>query len=603
MIKKLLLSFLLLIQINVFTQERKEVIIPDIPGFITLKGDFHMHTPFSDGTVWPADRVVEAWMEGLDVIAITPHIEWHAYEDDVKSDLNRPYEIALPAAKKYGMILIRAGEITRSMPPGHFNAYFLEDVNALKVDDYMDAFEEADRQGAFIIWNHPGWKAQQPDTTLWFKEHDVLYEKGWLNGIEIVNEDEYYPIVHQWAMDKNLTMFGNSDIHSPIVFKWNKDRGEHRPFTLLFVKEKSKEGVREAFENRTTAVYYKDKLIGDRRFLEPLFNTSVHLKNPEIALGREKTIYLQLHNTSDIDFNLSARDKVEGVEFQKEVSLPAQRTRMLRVKLNSVDAGENLISLPYQVDNALIAPGKPLPVDVKFEVVSLNPLKIIPEKEGAYMIQLKGLGEGTGVFYTIDNSTPGISSSPYTESFKADSPLTLKYCAFKKGMRISEVFKEDFYPHMAIGSQVTYATDYVGKYSGGGKDGLVNGFTGSESYGDGNWQGFRGGDLDVVIDLGKQMDLSEVRVNFLNATYAWIFPPVEVEISVSKNGDDFETIQIVSFDIPEKLEETEVVEVMSNVKSKARFIKVKAKNIGALPEWHTGKGKDAWLFVDEVVVK
>ena len=36
-----------------------------------------------------------------------------------------------------------------------------------------------------------------------------------MQGIEVVNSDEYYPEVHRWCLEKNLTMLGNSDMHSP----------------------------------------------------------------------------------------------------------------------------------------------------------------------------------------------------------------------------------------------------------------------------------------------------------------------------------------------------------------------------------------------------
>lgn len=38
--------------------QSKKISIPDIPGYQTLKGDFHMHTVFSDGHVWPTFRAV-----------------------------------------------------------------------------------------------------------------------------------------------------------------------------------------------------------------------------------------------------------------------------------------------------------------------------------------------------------------------------------------------------------------------------------------------------------------------------------------------------------------------------------------------------------------
>ena len=47
---------------------RQEVVIPDVAGYKVLKCDFHIHTVFSDGDVWPTYRVTEAWKDGLDVI-------------------------------------------------------------------------------------------------------------------------------------------------------------------------------------------------------------------------------------------------------------------------------------------------------------------------------------------------------------------------------------------------------------------------------------------------------------------------------------------------------------------------------------------------------
>ncbi len=52
-------------------QERDPLPVPDLPGLKTLKGDFHLHTVFSDGEVWPTVHVREAWRDGLDVVALT----------------------------------------------------------------------------------------------------------------------------------------------------------------------------------------------------------------------------------------------------------------------------------------------------------------------------------------------------------------------------------------------------------------------------------------------------------------------------------------------------------------------------------------------------
>lgn len=144
-------------------QVRNEIRVPDPEGYRTLKCDFHIHTVFSDGLVWPTVRVDEAYREGLDAIALTEHLEYRPHRQDIIASHNRSYEIAEKTARNNQVILIRGSEITRPMAPGHFNAIFLSDCDALEQKEYMDSFKAARRQNAFIFWNHPGWDRQQPD--------------------------------------------------------------------------------------------------------------------------------------------------------------------------------------------------------------------------------------------------------------------------------------------------------------------------------------------------------------------------------------------------------------------------------------------------------
>ena len=82
---------------------RHEVAFSDLPRYTTLRCDFHMHTVFSDGLVWPTLRVEEAWRDGLDVIAITDHSEYQRFKDDVPPKIGRSYELALQAARGLGL--------------------------------------------------------------------------------------------------------------------------------------------------------------------------------------------------------------------------------------------------------------------------------------------------------------------------------------------------------------------------------------------------------------------------------------------------------------------------------------------------------------------
>lgn len=323
---------------------RQEIALPDIPGFLTLKCDFHMHTVFSDGVVWPTTRVDEAWEDGLDAISITDHIEGHPKK--LPGQNHQAYEIALPVARAKNIILIRGGEISRGMPPGHLNAIFVTDVNALNVPDYMDAIGEAVRQGGFIMWNHPGWRRQQPDTTLWMAEHEAIYQKGWMHGIEVFNEMEWYPEALQWALDKNLSIIGNSDIHDFYNKRYNRERFPIRPLTLVFARERTEESIREAMFARRTATLFFDKLVGKKEWIEPLVSRSIQVMQP--FLYQDGYIYFEIKNHSDIEFTLR-KQGVDESGLPDKTILPKRGTLVARVKQ---DAGKP-VKYSYVLENVL----------------------------------------------------------------------------------------------------------------------------------------------------------------------------------------------------------------------------------------------------------
>ncbi len=282
---------------------RREILIPNILGYKTLKCDFHIHTMFSDGNVWPTLRVDEAWWEGLDVISITEHIENHPSKKYVGGDKNAAYEIAKPAAEKKGIILIRGGEITRSMPPGHLNAIFLDDVNPLNTKEPWDAIKAAQDQNAFIMWNHPGWKAQQPDTCLWHEYHENLYQANMMHGIEVFNEYEWYPIALDWCLEKNLAPIANSDIHEVASLYYNYDK-YFRPMTLVFASSDTLEDIKDALHKARTVAFFADKLAGKKEYLEALFKASVTVEATGIKNEKGEERFL-LVNNSDLPFHLS----------------------------------------------------------------------------------------------------------------------------------------------------------------------------------------------------------------------------------------------------------------------------------------------------------
>lgn len=302
--KKLILTSLIYVFLfsAVFGQ-RKIINIPDLPGFVTLKCDFHLHTVFSDGDVWPTVRIDEALRDGLDAIALTDHIEYNPKKDFIPVDHNAAWKVGEKYARERNLILVHATEITRKMPPGHFNALFISDASLIAKDSVWDAIEEAARQGAFIQWNHPGWKAQKPDgIPRMYDIHKKLIAKGWLNGIEYFNDVEYYPLVFNMCREYNLAMTGNSDAHGIISEAYNKPEYINRPMTLVFAKERTHNSLKEALFEGRTMMWFRDILAGKEEFAKPFFYQCISVEEPYYR--DDENIYFEVVNNSDIPFHL-----------------------------------------------------------------------------------------------------------------------------------------------------------------------------------------------------------------------------------------------------------------------------------------------------------
>lgn len=153
--------------------------------------------------------------------------------------------------------------------------------------------------------------------------------------------------------------------------------------------------------------------------------------------------------------------------------------------------------------------------------------------------------------------------------------------------------------------KVKLNTRYNPQYSAGGPEGLIDGIRGSENWRKGDWQGYQEQDFEVIIDLGDEKQIREVSVGFLQDVRSWIWFPTAVEFSFSKDNQTFSVPISVAHNVSDKDYNVQVFEmgVVLDVKTHTRFIKIIARNYGIIPNWHPGRGNDAFIFVDEVRVE
>jgi 3',5'-nucleoside bisphosphate phosphatase len=335
---------------------------PDLKGHLTLVSDFHSHTVFSDADVWPTIRVEEADRDQLDILAITDHLYKDSNyigngEDNILyPDKNRSFEIARDYVKN-DLVLVNGVELSRSVPLGHCNAIFITDSNKLIIEDEFEVFEAANKQNAFTFWNHP-YRKQEPYGLLELKDiHKELISKGLLHGIEVVNRGKFSDGALQIALDNNLTIMGNSDIHGIIDWEYEVYNGGHRPVTLVFAKERSQQSIKQALFNRQTVVWHQNSLIGRKEWLIPLINASIEIESFEYKYDnssyKKDLAYVTLKNNSDAKFILKNISDYSFFMDIDVIEIPANGTIELEVITR---ARLKKFNLEFEVLNAIFAP-------------------------------------------------------------------------------------------------------------------------------------------------------------------------------------------------------------------------------------------------------
>lgn len=347
---------------------RNHFVLPQLDGYNCYTADLHIHTIYSDGEVSPEERVREAWIDGLDIIAITDHIESRrqernmlkylkGYSPDKKgfepinvrvsreipadergivTDLNHPSQLAIETTAKYPEItVIKGAEITRlRVPIGHYCLLFTKDNNKIYDADPAQALRNARKQGAIIVHNHPGWERTSTNYTEFEKK---VYAEDLIDGIEVANGAEFYPRIVERAIEKGLFILSATDIHATTLSIFGH-QNFYRNMTLVFAKDKSEASLREALLSRRTIGYSAGYIIGEESMLSKFFRASV----TATLIGKKGDSYMvTLTNSTSLDYTLSYNGRA--------IQLPAFRSVTVTLKeLKAIFRVDNMIHINYQ---------------------------------------------------------------------------------------------------------------------------------------------------------------------------------------------------------------------------------------------------------------
>lgn len=211
--------------------------------------------------------------------------------------------------------------------------------------------------------------------------------------------------------------------------------------------------------------------------------------------------------------------------------------------------------------------------------------------------------EQTKIYYTLDGTTPTVTSTVYSKPFVITQSSTIRAIA-SNGIGQSAVVSNAF-----IKSDTTVSLkltgDYANQYASSGPLALIDGIVGGNEFRTGDWQGFWAQDVVADLSFSSPKKLTSVEVGALSDMKSWVFLPKEVQLTYSTDGKKFSEPIRISYDLeresnmsPHRQDYTFLIDSKKPIKA----IQVRVINSGKCPEWHLGAGNDTWLFLDEIMV-
>ena len=210
------------------------------------------------------------------------------------------------------------------------------------------------------------------------------------------------------------------------------------------------------------------------------------------------------------------------------------------------------------------------------------------------------------VYYTMvgadENPFKETPIKAFTKPFYINSSVKIHAHSDNK---IENYLNEGYFHKIPHNWTVKLNCKYNKQYTAGGDAGIIDGLFGYKDWRKGGWQGYQSQDFEAVIDLQETKEISEISSSYLQDSRSWILLPKEVEYFVSNDGINYSSVARVGHDLTWKTDENIVKKLIGQLpqKAKARYVKVIARNYGALPEGHLGFGGDAFIFVDEIEVR
>ncbi len=330
---------------------------------------------------------------------------------------------------------------------------------------------------------------------------------------------------------------------------------------------------------------------------------------PEYTIGYPLFDTVKIHSDSLHTFEITKKNGAEHFQYIRSYTLNTKDQKRLYFSHNeSINGGKLEFTMQDKADTADLL-GKQT-FQRPHTRINVSPLVIAPVIStpaaifnNSITVSMEPPAPKTVFYYTLNGQQPDKRSKLYTGEFTCDTSLTIKAIAYSgkdsSSVTVSRIYKRpnDW--------KITILSKYNKQYTAGGDIGVIDGQHGTTNWRSGEWQGYQGQDFECIIDLGKVKAIELITSSYLQDTRAWILFPKKVEYFVSEDGKNFKPFGAIENGIAADDYSVQLRSFSTTgaTKVNARYVKVKAATLGKLPEWHMGKGGDAFIFIDEIEVR
>ena len=216
---------------------------------------------------------------------------------------------------------------------------------------------------------------------------------------------------------------------------------------------------------------------------------------------------------------------------------------------------------------------------------------------------------GKKIIYSLDGTKPSyLLGFEYKKPIKINTDISIKAAIFNTSKKqLGLIFEQKIKMHKAVGKQISLNVEPDKAYNAGGKKALINGISGSDKrYGDKEWLGFSGEDLEITINFDSPTEINNISTRFYNGNGQWIYAPKTVYLELNlENGKTISSKNSVkntgnllvdfNLNIAQWYPKNEIL--------KSTQLKITIPNYGIIEEGRQGSGHKAWTFIDEIIIE